>query len=208
VRFDLGEDGCAGSDSIGMFAERAGEGDEDAADLALLFVEEALQFIVLLDGFERFHKNRLAGGGRSVDDAGDAATELGFDGDDEALAANGDELVLGGTFGRERAEGLAQALFNGAMLALHRAADAAELVAGVVGERAVGEDFAAEGLQQRGEVVLQDGRGELGDRGEVCGAGAVCIVAAKKRASSGVAASALPISRAARISVLRTPLTS
>jgi hypothetical protein len=72
-----------------------------------------------------------------VDDAGDLAFELGFDRNDEAFAANGDEVFgagLRGALFAELACGAAKALFNGPMLSLHRTADAAQLGAGVVGE--------------------------------------------------------------------------
>ena len=85
-----------------------------------------------------------------MDDAGDLAFELGFDGDDEAVAADGDELVLSAAVGGEGSEGLAEAVFDGAMLALHGAADAAEFGGGVVAEGAVGLDFAAEEAEEGG----------------------------------------------------------
>ena len=60
-------------------------------------------------------------------------------------------------------QGSAQALFDGAVLPLHGAADAPKLGRGVVVEAAVGLDLAAQQAQQRGEVVVQQRRGELGD---------------------------------------------
>ncbi len=59
VGFDFGEDAGADMDGFGVFAEGAGHGDEDAVDLGLFFVEEADEFIVLLDGFEGFHEDGL-----------------------------------------------------------------------------------------------------------------------------------------------------
>lgn len=91
-----------------------------------------------------------------MDDAGDLAFELGLDGDDEALAADGDEVFgggLGAAFFAERACGTAERGFDGSVLVLHGAADAAEFGTGVVGEGAIGFDFAAEGAEERGEVV-------------------------------------------------------
>ena len=111
--------------------------DEDAMDFGLLFVEEADELVVLLDGFHGFDEDGLAGGGGAVDDAGNLAFELGFDGDDEALAAYGDDVVgvgAGGAFFAEGAGGAAEAGLDGAVLGFHGAADAAEFGAGVVGE--------------------------------------------------------------------------
>jgi hypothetical protein len=107
-----------------------------------------------------------------VDDAGDFAFELGFDGDDKAIAANGDEVILSAAAFRERAERFAEALFNGAMLAFHCAANAAKFVRGVVVERAIGFDFAAEKAQEGGEIVMQEWRGEFGDARPVVSGGA------------------------------------
>ena len=78
-----------------------------------------------------------------MDDAGNAALELGFDGDDEALATDGDEVVLRAAAFAEAAERFAEALFDGAMLSFHGATDAAEFGGGVVVEGAVGFDLAA-----------------------------------------------------------------
>ena len=92
--FDFGKDGGAELDCVGVLAECSRHGDEDAVDLRLFFVEEANKLVVLLDGFEGFHEYGLAGGGCPVDDAGNPASELGLDGNDEAVAANGDELIV------------------------------------------------------------------------------------------------------------------
>ncbi len=156
VRFDFGEDAGAEVDRGGVLAERVGHGYEDAVNLGLFFVEETDEFVVLLDGLEGFDEDGLAGGGRAVDDAGDLAFELSFDGDDEAVAADGDEVVLGAAPFAEAAQGLAEALFDGAVLAFHGAANAAEFGGGVVVEAAVGFDLAA---QIDGEAGRGRGRG-------------------------------------------------
>ena len=105
-----------------------------------------------------------------MNDAGDLALELGFDRDDEAVAANGDEVFLRAAAFAKFAQRFAKALFDGAVLALHRAADAAEFVGGVVVEAAVGFDLAAQETQERGEVVVEERRRELGDAGPVVAA--------------------------------------
>jgi hypothetical protein len=95
-------------------------------NFGLLFFEQADEFVVLLDGFERLDVDGLAGGAGAVDDAGDAALELGADGDDEAVAADGDEVFLGCAVGGELAQGGAEGFFNDALLALLLAADAVQ----------------------------------------------------------------------------------
>ena len=61
VGFDLGEDVGAEEDGRRLLADGAGQRDEDAVDLALLLVEEADELVVLLDGFEGFDEDGLAG---------------------------------------------------------------------------------------------------------------------------------------------------
>ena len=172
VGLDFGEDAGAEEEGVGVAADGAGQCEEDAVDLGLLFVEQADEFVVLLDGFEGFDKDRLTGGGAAVNDSGDAAAELGFDRDYEAFAADGDEVFLGRAGVAETAQGLAEALFDGAVLAFHGAADAAEFGAGVVGERTVGLDLAAEGFEEGSEVVFEERGGEGGDGRPSAGCGA------------------------------------
>jgi hypothetical protein len=136
-------------------------------DFGLFFVEEANQLIVLLDGLEGFDEDGLTGGGRTVNDAGNLPFELGFDGYDEAVTPNCDEVILGAAAFGEAAERFAEAFFDSAMLALHRAADTAELVRGVVVEGAVRFDFATKETEDRSQVVVEQWGRELGDAGPV-----------------------------------------
>ena len=99
---ELGEDLGGGNEGVGVLADGAGHADEDAVDFGLLLVEEAEEFVVGLDGLHWLDEDSLAGGGRAVDDAGDAAAEFGLDGDDEAIAAEGDDLVLDSAGFRDR----------------------------------------------------------------------------------------------------------
>ncbi len=115
-------------------AHLAGERHEDAVNFGLLFFDEAHQLVVLLDGFKRLDVDRLSGRAGAVDDAADAPLELAADGNDEAVAANGDEVFLRGALGGEFAQGGAEALFDDALLALLLAADAGQLGRGVVGQ--------------------------------------------------------------------------
>ena len=59
--FDLRKDAGTEMDRCGVFAERVGHGDEDPVNLGLLFIEETNEFVVLLDGFEGFDEDGLAG---------------------------------------------------------------------------------------------------------------------------------------------------
>ncbi len=86
-----------------MLADAAGHLEQNAMDLRLLFVEQAHQLVVLLDGLERLDEDGLAAGAGAVDDALHAALLLDFHRNHEALAADGDEFVLhGAAFGKRR----------------------------------------------------------------------------------------------------------
>ncbi len=136
---------------------------QDAVDLALLVFEEADKFVVLLDGFQGLDEDGLAAGAGSVDDALDAALLLGFDGDDEAVAADGDQLVLQGVAFGEAAEIAAQRVLDGAALLFDLAADGGQGGRGVVVEGSVGRKLVGEVAQERGEIL--DGGAELLDSG-------------------------------------------
>src|SRR6185437_4142180 len=105
-------------------------------DFRLLFLEESDELVVLLDGFKRFYINRLSRRAGAVNDAGDAALKLAAHGNDEALAADGDDLVLRRTFAAKPAQRGAQALLDQPPLALLLAANGGELRQCVVGQRA------------------------------------------------------------------------
>ncbi len=138
-------------------------------NLGLLFFDEADEFVVLLDGFERLDVDGLAGGTGAVDDAGDAALELAADGDDEAVAADGDEVFLGGAVAGKLAQCGAKGFFDDALLALLLAADAAEFGRGIVGQRAVGLNRALDGFGERLERRAGERDGELREAGELAG---------------------------------------
>ncbi len=95
-------------------------------DFGLFFFEEADEFVVLLDGFERLDVDGLARRTGAVDNAGDAALEFAANGNDEPVATDGDEVFLCGTFAGELAQRGAEGFFDGSLLALLLAADAIE----------------------------------------------------------------------------------
>jgi hypothetical protein len=82
-----------------------------------------------------------------VDYTADTALELAANGDDEAVAADGDQFFLRGPVAGELAEGGAEGFLDDALLALLIAADAVEFGRGVVGEGAVGLDGALDGFR-------------------------------------------------------------
>ena len=97
-QFGQGIDGC--ENLSGARADALRHLEEDAVNLGQFFVEQAHQFVVLLDRFEGFDEYGLAAGTGAVDHALHAALLLDFYGDDEALTADGDQFVLhGAAFG-------------------------------------------------------------------------------------------------------------
>ena len=70
---DQRQDARAFDQSMSVAAHLAGERHEDAVNLGLLFFDEADQFVVLLDGFQRLHVDRLTRGADAVDHAADCA---------------------------------------------------------------------------------------------------------------------------------------
>ena len=94
LEFEFGQDVGGGQDRVGVFSDLARHLQQDAMDLGLLFIQQADQFVVLLDGFERLDKDGLSAGTGAVNYALHAAFLLDFYRDDETLAADGDEFVL------------------------------------------------------------------------------------------------------------------
>ena len=163
LQFELAENIDGDEDGLGLLAEAGGHFEQDAVNLALLVFEQADEFVVLLDGFQRLDEDGLAAGTGSVDDALDAALLLGFDGDDEAVATDGDQLVLQGVALGEAAEIAAQRVLDGAALLFDFAADGGQGGRGVVVESSVGRELVGEVAQERGEIF--DGGAELLDGG-------------------------------------------
>src|SRR5580698_10762258 len=121
-------------------------------NLSLFFIEQADQFIVLLDGLERLDKNGLSTGAGAMNYALDAPLLLDLHRDYETLAANGDQFVLNGAAFGEPPQVAAQRFLNLATLFFHLAADAREIGRSFVVQSAVGENLVAETAQELGEI--------------------------------------------------------
>ena len=165
-----GDQGLA--DGIAVGAQAVGHLEQDAVDLAHFLFGEAHEFVVEVDGLERFDKERVAAGTGGVDHAIDLAALSGNHRDDEALIADGDELLLQHAFLAVGAEEALERFVDGFFLALDIAAEAREGDAGVVGHAAVGQDLAIEFAQQGAKFADGGGaaaqqREALGGRGEV-----------------------------------------
>ena len=134
-------------------------------DLGLFFIQQANEFVVLLDGFEGLDKDGLSAGTGAVDDALDAAFLLDFHRDHETLAADGDQFILhGATFG-EFAKVAAQRFLDLPFLLLDLAANAAQFGRSAIVERAVGQNLVVERAQEDGEIL--DAAGERDDGGPI-----------------------------------------
>src|SRR5581483_7902235 len=93
--------------------------------------------------------------------AGDTALELAAHRDDETLAADGDEIILRGTFAGKFAQRGAQALLDETLLPLLLPAEAVQLRRSIVRKRAVGLNFSLDRFcqppQRRRPVVGDPG---------------------------------------------------
>ncbi len=152
-RIDLGEYRGARSERHRLAGYLARHLDEDAVHLGLLLVEQADEFVVLLDRLERLDIYGLAAAAGAVHHTRDAALELCLHRDDEALAANRDEVFLRRALAGEAAQRLAQAALDGALLPLDLAADAAQIGRGIVIQGAVRVDARPQRAQQRRKLV-------------------------------------------------------
>ncbi len=137
-------------------AETIGQLQQDAEDLLALAVLELDDVVVDLDRGSRLEKQRRAGGGGAVHDAGHVAAVFRAHHQHEAAVALGDDLVLQvlrGAAARVMLERAAQLL---ALLA-QLVADPAQLGARLVENLAAGIDR----LPDRPDFILE--RGHLGD---------------------------------------------
>ncbi len=122
-------------------------------DFAHLLFGEAHQFVVEVDGFERFDEQRVAAGTGAVDHAIQLAALPGDHRHHEALVADGDELLLQHAFFAVRAQEALERILNGLLLPLDVAAQAGQRHAGVIGDAAIGQDLAVQILQQAAEIA-------------------------------------------------------
>src|SRR6266853_4085325 len=152
LQLDFGHHVSGGGDGFTVLAQALGHLLQDAPDFGLLFFQQTDEIVVLLNGFQRLDKHGLAAGAGAVHHAINTLTLLGFYGDDEALTADGDQLVLDGAAFGEPAQVAAQRFLYDALLLFHLAADARELSGGAVVKRAIRLDLVAEVAQQQGEV--------------------------------------------------------
>src|SRR3954468_7717113 len=137
LQLDFAENVDSDGEIVRGFADAARHRDEDAVDLFAFVFDEADEVIVLLDGLHRLDVDSLAARAGAVDDAGHASFLLGFDRDDEALAADGDQLILPRAGLGEAAQMTPQRFLDDALLLLDLATQAGEIRRGVVVERAV-----------------------------------------------------------------------
>ena len=145
-----------------MLGYAAGHLQQDAMHLSLLLLQQAHQFVVLLDGLQRLHKNRLAAGADAMHYAIHAPLLLDLYRDHEALAAYGYKLLLHCAFAGEPPQVAAQRFLNRALLLFDFAAHGGQLGRGAIVKRAVGRDLLAEKTQEVGKV--SDAAGKVLDR--------------------------------------------
>ena len=111
-------------DRVAVAAQPVGHFQQDAVDFAHLLFGEPDQLVVEVDGFERLDEERVAAGAGAMDDAVELAPLSRDHGDDEALVADGDELLLQNAFFAVRAEKALERILDGLLLPLDIAAQA------------------------------------------------------------------------------------
>jgi len=127
-------------------------------DLGLLFVEQAYQLVILINGFERLDEYGLSAGTGAVDHALDTAFLLHLYRNHETFAADGDEFVLHRAAFGEFAQIAAQRLLNLALLLFGFTANSAQFSRGAIVECAVGQNLVMKGPQKRGEILNTAGK--------------------------------------------------
>ena len=163
MQFQLGERVGGGEDGGGVLSDPPGHFEQDAMDFGEFLIQQTNQFVILLDGFERFDEYGLSAGAGAVNHALHAPFLLDFNRNHKPLATNRDQLILHGAAFRQPAEMTAQRFLNRTLLLLDFAADAGQLGGGAVVERAIGQGLVAESAQKFGEIG--DRLGEGSDRG-------------------------------------------
>ena len=135
-----------------MFCDAFRHFHQNAVDLSLFFFPQAYQLIVLLYGFERFDKHRLAAGTGAMHNALHAPFLLYLDRDNKAFIANRDQLFLHCSAFRKAPHIGAQGFLNRALLPLNVLANSSQLSRCAIFESAVGTDLVAECTQELREI--------------------------------------------------------
>ena len=120
-------------------------------DFAHLNFGEPDQIVVQFDGLERLDKERVTAGSSSVHHAFQLLVLTGDHRDDEAIAANGDELFLQNAFFLMSFEKPFEGILDVLFLAFDVTADAMQHHAGGVRDAAVRIDLAFQGAPRRGK---------------------------------------------------------
>src|ERR1700686_2127820 len=117
-------------------------------NLRLFVIEQAHEFVVLFDGFERLDENGLPAGTSAVNHALHAALLLDLDGNDEALAADGDQLILHRAAFGQTPQVCAKGILNPTALLFDLAANPRQFSRSMVFQRAIGLNLVAKISQE------------------------------------------------------------
>src|SRR5579872_5704445 len=152
LQFQFGEDFHRGRNRFRILADAASHFEKNAANFSLFLIEQANEFVVLLDSFQRLDKNRLPAGTCAVNHALHAALLLDLHGNHEALAADGNQLILNCATVGQPAQIALQRFLNSAPLLFDFATNAREIRRRAIFEGSVGVNFVAEKSQKIGEI--------------------------------------------------------
>ena len=157
MEFQFGQHFGGGQDRVGVFTDAAGHLQQNPVDFRLFFVQQPDQFVILLDGFEGFDKNRLPAGTRAVDYALHPSFLFNFHGDNEPLAADRNQFVLQCAAFGKTPQIAAQRFLNQPFLLFDLSPDARQFRRRAVVECAIRQDFVAEETQELGKILNRQG---------------------------------------------------
>ncbi len=148
MRICLGKNRSAQDQRVRLRGDRSRHSHQDTVNFALLLIQQPSQLVVVLDGLHRFDKYGLAARARAVNHTSNLAFEFGFHRNDEALAAHGNQRVLGAAILGQLRQGTTQTRLNRSVLLLERATNATQLGRSIIAQAAIRLDLATQRPQQ------------------------------------------------------------
>src|SRR5690349_230885 len=125
---------------------------QDAINFRHFLIQQANEFIVLLDRLKRFHKNCLTTGTRSMDDTLHAPLLFNLDWNDKALATNRDELILNTSSFSQASQVTTQRFLDLLLLLLNASSDPGQFGRRPIVERAIRKNLVSKTAQEPGEI--------------------------------------------------------
>ena len=161
MRIGLRKNRRALQQRLGLCGDGTRHRNKNPVNLALLFIQQTRQLIIVLDSLHRLDKHRLATRTRPMHDAADLALELNLHRNHKAFAAHSDQRILRAAIFGQLRQGASQTGLNRSVLMLQRAANAPQLRRGIIAQAAIRLNLSAQRAQQIREIVLHERRRQL-----------------------------------------------